>query len=357
VNGTYGYTATSAGSYKFDWVIVNGRDDGKDSRLSLNGTSFSTAGTAHGAPVALALFAALADADGSESLSLTVSGVPSGARLSSGTDLGSGVWSLSPADLAGLQLLPASGYTGTINLNLTATATEASNGSAASTTQSVSITIAETGNTVHSGSQSGETVSGGNGNSSDLIHSYAGNDTINAGNGNDLVHGGIGNDTLNGDGGNDALYGGAGNDTLSGGAGNDILVGGTGNDTLTGGSGADVFRWNFGDGGIVGTPAVDTITDFNNGAGAQGDVLDLRDLLVGESHGNLSNYLHFSTSDSGGSVTTTISISTTGGFAGGFSTGAVDQVIQINNVDLVGTFTNDQQVIQDLLTRGKLLSD
>jgi hypothetical protein len=86
-------------------------------------------------------------------------------------------------------------------------------------------------------------------------------------------------------------------------------------------------------------------------------VLDLRDLLVGESHGNLSNYLHFSTSDSGGSVTTTISISTTGGFAGGFSTGAVDQVIQINNVDLVGSFTSDQQVIQDLLTRGKLLSD
>jgi hypothetical protein len=26
-------------------------------------------------------------------------------------------------------------------------------------------------------------------------------------------------------------------------------------------------------------------------------------------------------------------------------------------VDLVGSFTSDQQVIQDLLTRGKLLSD
>ncbi|PPE66039.1 tandem-95 repeat protein [Caldimonas caldifontis] len=357
LNGTYAYTAASAGSYKFDWVIVNGRDAGKDSRLHLTSTSFSTSGSAHGAPVALALFAALTDTDGSESLSVTVAGVPSGARLSSGTNLGSGVWSLSPADLPGLQLLPASGYTGTINLNVTATATEASNGSVASTSRSISITIAETGNTVHSGSQSGDSVSGASGNSSDLIHGYAGNDTINAGNGHDLVHGGTGNDTLNGEDGHDVLYGGAGNDTLNGGAGNDILVGGTGNDTLTGGTGADVFRWHFGDGGVVGTPAVDTITDFNNSTGPQGDVLDLRDLLVGESHGNLSNYLHFSTSGSGASTTTTISISTTGGFAGGFSASAVDQVIQLNNVDLVQSFTSDQQIIQDLLARGKLLSD
>jgi Ca2+-binding RTX toxin-like protein len=175
--------------------------------------------------------------------------------------------------------------------------------------------------------------------------------------GDDILIGNSGNDRLDGGDGDDYLLGGSGEDVLLGGEGNDILVGGTGNDTLTGGTGADVFRWNFGDAGIVGTPAVDTITDFNNTNGTNGDVLDLRDLLVGESHGNLSNYLHFSTSDSGGSVTTTISISTTGGFAGGFSTGAVDQVIQINNVDLVGSFTSDQQVIQDLLTRGKLLSD
>ena len=46
---------------------------------------------------------------------------------------------------------------------------------------------------------------------------------------------------------------------------------------MTGGAGHDVFRWQLADGGTAGTPARDTITDFNN-ANYSGDVLDLRDL-------------------------------------------------------------------------------
>ena len=110
----------------------------------------------------------------------------------------------------------------------------------------------------------------------------------------ELVGGGDGNDTLNGQGGNDVVYGGAGNDTLSGGSGNDLLLGGSGNDTLTGGLGADVFAWRLGDQGSTGTPARDVITDFNPG---QGDALDLRDLLQGETGNPLSNYLRFGTED------------------------------------------------------------
>ncbi|HTY03563.1 MAG TPA: retention module-containing protein, partial [Rhodocyclaceae bacterium] len=96
------------------------------------------------------------------------------------------------------------------------------------------------------------------------------------------------------------LSGGAGNDTLIGGAGNDLLIGGTGNDTMTGGTGADVFSWSLADAGTVATPASDTVTDFNAAVPASGgDILDLRDLLVGETHtganaGNLASYLHFS---------------------------------------------------------------
>ncbi len=107
-----------------------------------------------------------------------------------------------------------------------------------------------------------------------------------------LVGGGDGNDTLGGLGGNDVVYGGAGNDALDGGAGNDLLLGGIGNDTLTGGLGADVFAWRLGDQGSTGTPARDVITDFTPG---QGDALDLRDLLQGESATNLGNYLRFDT--------------------------------------------------------------
>jgi Ca2+-binding RTX toxin-like protein len=130
-----------------------------------------------------------------------------------------------------------------------------------------------------------------------------------------------------------------------------VLYGGAGNDTLTGGNGADVFAWTLTDRGASGSPATDVVTDFNNAAG--GDVLDLRDLLVGESASNLANYLHFSTSGSN----TTISISSAGGFSSGFSNGAVDQVITLQNVNLVGSLGTDQAVIADLLNRGKLLTD
>ena len=52
------------------------------------------------------------------------------------------------------------------------------------------------------------------------------------------------------------------------------------------------------DRGVIGAPASDIITDFGVAPAASGgDVLDLRDLLVGENHnvgvGNLASYLHF----------------------------------------------------------------
>src|SRR5690606_31887039 len=115
-------------------------------------------------------------------------------------------------------------------------------------------------------------------------------------------------------------------------------------------SGADVFAWTLADRGTPGAAPTDTISDFDNGTG--GDQLDLRDLLVGENGGNLSDYLHFTGSGS----TTTLSISSTGGFADGFSAGAADQVIQISNVNLVGSMSNDA-VIADLINRGKLVVD
>jgi Ca2+-binding RTX toxin-like protein len=188
------------------------------------------------------------------------------------------------------------------------------------------------------------------------------------------IDGGEGNDSLTGSAARDHLDGGHGNDTLNGAAGGDTLVGGQGNDTLTGGAGHDVFRWALHDGGGAGAPAHDIIKDFDN-ANYSGDVLDLRDLLVGETHaansvvmpgvgshntlavtaseGNLANYLHFDAS--GGD--TVVSISSSGGFSGGYSSGATDQVITIAGVDLVGGFSNDHQVINDLLQRGKLVTD
>jgi VCBS repeat-containing protein len=205
----------------------------------------------------------------------------------------------------------------------------------------------------------------------DLVHGGAGNDALFGENGSDLLYGGTGNDYLNG---------GASNDALRGGAGNDRLEGGQGSDVLRGDSGADVFVWSLNDGAAtngvsnagngnpygVGTniglsSTTDLVMDFSK---SEGDVLDLRDLLVGESHqglasGNLSNYLHFEVSNGN----TVVHVSATGGFTGGvYNAANENQTIVLTGVNLLQdnsgtTLLNDNAVIQDMLTNKRLIVD
>jgi len=159
--------------------------------------------------------------------------------------------------------------------------------------------------------------------------------------------------TIIGGSGSSTHAGDAGNDYISGGAGDDVLIGGAGNDTLFGGLGADTFVWSLADQGTSTTPAIDAIKDFDNVA--NGDKLDLRDLLVGESHtgtdaGNLADYLHFTFN--AGTNTTTVAVKSNGTL-----TSAPDQMIQLEGVNLVGSFTSDQQIIQNLFSQGKLITD
>ncbi|WP_428423956.1 tandem-95 repeat protein [Methylibium sp.] len=181
---------------------------------------------------------------------------------------------------------------------------------------------------------------------------------LNIVNGSSLLAGGAGNDTLDGTANADLLIGNAGNDTLSGEAGNDALAGGTG---------ADTFAWTLADRGAAGAPARDTITDFNVApVSAGGDSLDLRDLLIGANHvgvnpGNLQSYLDFDTSSTPGS--TIIHISSSGGFSdGAYAAASEDQRITLQGVDLrsalsLGSAATDNQIIQELLTRSKLVTD
>ncbi len=188
----------------------------------------------------------------------------------------------------------------------------------------------------------------------DLLDGEEGDDILLGGAGDDRVFGGAGNDRLEGGEGDDQLFGGSGDDLLKGGDGDDIIRGGQGDDQLLGGLGVDVFTWSFGDGGDAGTPAVDTISDFNaQPASAGGDVLDLRDLLVGESESTLSDFLHIETQGSN----TVISVSTSGTFGDGFDVGEVNQQIVIEGVDLLDGFVDQNALIQDLITNGKLITD
>jgi hypothetical protein len=205
---------------------------------------------------------------------------------------------------------------------------------------------------------SGNTITGTD--RDEILIGGATDDVLQGGGGNDALAGNAGMDALYGGDGADRLEGGAGNDTLDGGAGNDLLMGGADNDLLIGGLGSDIFRWELADRGVAGTPAEDTVQDFNSAAAsAGGDILDLRDLLQGETNDslNLTDFLHFS--QTGADVV--IQVSSNGGFVDGFNAGAVDQTITLQGqwADLTasGAFNSDQQIIQDLMTKGKLITD
>lgn len=89
-------------------------------------------------PLPLSLSVALTDTDGSETItSIIVSGLPAGFTLSAGTSNGDGSWSLTQAQLAGLTLIPPSGYIGSFVLTLSATSTESANGHSATSSTSV----------------------------------------------------------------------------------------------------------------------------------------------------------------------------------------------------------------------------
>ena len=98
-------------------------------------------------------------------------------------------------------------------------------------------------------------------------------------------------------------------------------------------------------------------------AGGVGDILNLKDLLVGEANNgaSLDNYLHFNFA--GGN--TTMYVSATGAFGDNNLVAAnpaavtnndVQQVV-FTGVNLTTGFTSDLQVINDLISKGKLITD
>ena len=245
------------------------------------------------------------DNDGSETRNITVSGLPAGFELRDGvntvTSTGAAI-NITTWNLANLEARPATGYTGTATLTFTATATEQGNSDTASSTDTVTLTVTPT--------------------------------TVSA---------------------LDAPLSGA-------------LIAKTAFDTpadesATSKSHAEVFAWHLADSANSDqhhSPNIDVINDFQ----VQADSLDLRDLLVGESHlgqdlGNLANFL--SVNVVGGD--TEIRISSTGGFQDGqYNSSAEDQRIVLDNVDLVASLSltpesSNHDIIAAMLNNGKLITD
>ena len=116
------YEVDSAAPGNMNWEDLLGGGDNDFNDVNLN-VEWSQGGAA--IEYELNITAALADVDGSETLSLLLAGLPADAVLSAGTDNGDGTWTVSPADLSGLTLTVPGGVVDDFSLIVTATATEA----------------------------------------------------------------------------------------------------------------------------------------------------------------------------------------------------------------------------------------
>ncbi|MBF0394151.1 MAG: tandem-95 repeat protein [Alphaproteobacteria bacterium] len=216
---------------------------------------------AYGQDIGLAIGASLLDTDGSESLSLRITGVPQGIAFSAGTRAEDGSWSLSADALAGLTLTTMGETTDDLffNLSITATSTESANGSQASSSIGVAVAIDAPEPLAPSFGGDPNDVRGYDISATDahVIFGTEGADYLTGG-GSNVIGGGPGDDTIVGGNGADQLYGGSGDDVISGGPGADLIVGGHDDDGLSGGNGADTYRY------LRIEDATDLITDFEN---------------------------------------------------------------------------------------------
>jgi hypothetical protein len=102
---------------------------------------FNTGGS--GTEFPLEITAALTDTDGSETLSVTVGGIPVGAVLSAGTLNPDGSVTLTPGELAGLTITLPEDSSADFTLIVTATSTEGDGGDSATTTALLPVTVAD----------------------------------------------------------------------------------------------------------------------------------------------------------------------------------------------------------------------
>lgn len=278
----------------------------------------------------LDIAASLTDTDGSETLSVTVDGLPDGAGLSAGTVNDDGSVTLTADELAGLTLtVPTDAQD--FDLTVSATSTESLGGATTTTDFAVSIDVPEASDVGTDGADlmdfsssvapdpDGDgTIEAGDGDDvikldsamtnldgATVIDGGDGNDTIQGTDQADMfdfssgaslrnveqVRGGDGDDTILGGDGADTLFGDGGDDELSGGGGADRLSGGDGADRMSGGAGADTF--------VLGGDGIDTIVDFD---AASGDRLDATDLISVGDGDSIDAYLRVQEDGEGNTV-------------------------------------------------------
>ncbi len=116
---------------------------GANTDQSVEGSEVSAVDAAGSEDTAIALDIDVTqlDTDGSESVSITISGVPSGATLSAGTENDDGTWTLDAGDLEGLSITPAENSNANFTLDVSVTTTETSTGESSTVNTSLDVDV------------------------------------------------------------------------------------------------------------------------------------------------------------------------------------------------------------------------
>ncbi|WP_152619671.1 VCBS domain-containing protein, partial [Paramagnetospirillum magnetotacticum] len=137
---------SSAVSGNQNWEDLNGGGDRDYNDVNM---SVSWGNAAPTASHALSVSASFPDMDGSESHTVSISGLPAGATLyQNGVALVAGAdgsYSLNPAQLGGLSVKTPAGFTGDLNVNVTAVATDGTSVASSSASASVHDDLANHG--------------------------------------------------------------------------------------------------------------------------------------------------------------------------------------------------------------------
>ncbi|MBC41656.1 MAG: hypothetical protein CML19_05420, partial [Pusillimonas sp.] len=341
------------------WAMISDRDTGQsiqyhkiDDIVFGDGTSYygeaDTSYEASGYETrSVDVSVELADNDGSETLSAVVlSGIPATVTLSAGELQQDGTWIVAIDDLPDLTMTTPLG-TDPFTIVATVTSTESVGGDSETVTDEVLVEPVTVDSQQSDGNDDDDDDDDEDDDHDDHHgHHHDRDESVDASN--DVAV--FGNHT------NDTLEGGDGDDLLVGGDGDDTLIGGAGSDVLFGGAGDDVFKWELAD---PDDPAsTDVVKDFGlGGADPLGaDQLDLSDLLSESNlEGDITEYLHIGLNEENGMTSTVIKVSTTGEL--GADGSGYDHEIVIENADLMGSYTDQNHLIQNLINDGKLKVD
>ena len=154
---------------------------------------------------------ASADTDGSETVTISITDVPEGARLSPGSDQGDGTWTVSPQQLPSVCILPPANFAGAMTMTLNVITTEA-DGHSTTNSSSFTVDVAPDADGVRLTVDDEVTATGGG----DGIQAAAGDADIVGTSGNDRLSGGNSSETIVGNGGNDSITGSGGDDVIYG---------------------------------------------------------------------------------------------------------------------------------------------